>query len=270
MTVLETIVAHKRAEVEVRKRMRPLSRLLAELPYADKARDFRGALADAGRPGPRIIAEIKRRSPSRGELRPGLDPARLAAVYEANGAAAISVLADERFFGGSLADLAAARGAVKLPVLCKEFIVDPYQVYEARMSGADAVLLIAGILDRRQLREYRELAAGLGMPSLVEVHDEVELMAAVYSGAEIVGINNRDLRTFEVSLDVTRSLIPWVPEYMVTVSESGIRSGADRELMAAMGVDALLVGEGLITAPDVEAATREICGVMLREEVGVK
>jgi indole-3-glycerol phosphate synthase len=270
MTILETIVAHKRAEVEVRKRMRPLSSLLLDLPYADEVRDFRGALVAGRLPGPRVIAEIKRRSPSKGELRPGLDPARLAAVYEANGASAISVLVDERFFGGSLADLSAARTSVKLPVLCKEFIVDPYQVYEARMSGADAVLLIAGILDRRQLREYRELASGLGMPSLVEVHDEVELMTAVYSGAEIVGVNNRDLRTFEVSLDVTRSLIPWVPEYMVTVSESGIRDGADRELMAAMGVDALLVGESLITAPDVEAATREICGVMLREEVSVK
>ncbi|MDQ3927788.1 MAG: indole-3-glycerol phosphate synthase TrpC, partial [Chloroflexota bacterium] len=190
--------------------------------------------------------------------------------YEANGAAAISVLADERFFGGSLADLAAARGAVKLPVLCKEFILDPYQVYEARLAGADAVLLIAGILDRRQLREYRELAAGLGMASLVEVHDEVQLMAAVYSGAEIVGVNNRDLRTFEVSLDVTRSLLPWVPDYMVTVSESGIRSVADREAMAAMGVDVPLVGESLITAPDVGAATREISGVLVREEVSVK
>jgi indole-3-glycerol phosphate synthase len=270
MTILETIVAHKRAEVEVRKRMRPLSSLLLDLPYVGKARDFHGALVDARTPGPRVIAEIKRRSPSKGELRPGLDPARLAVVYEANGAAAISVLADERFFGGSLADLTAARMSVTLPVLCKEFIVDPYQVYEARVSGADAVLLIAGILDRRQLREYRELAAGLGMASLVEVHDEVELMAAVYSGAEILGVNNRDLRTFEVSLDVTRSLLPWVPDYMVTVSESGIRNGADRELMAAMGVDALLVGESLITAPDVEAATREICGLMAREEVSVK
>jgi indole-3-glycerol phosphate synthase len=203
---------------------------------------------------------VKRRSPSKGPLRPDLDPAQVASIYEANGAAAVSVLADERFFGGSPADLAAAREAVAVPVLCKDFIVDPYQIHEAYSAGADAILLIVAALDREQLREYREVAESLGMAALVEVHDEAELEAAVESGARIIGINNRDLRTFEVNLDTTRRLLPFVPSHVVTVSESGIRGEADREMLAGLGADAILVGEGLITAPDIAAATREICG----------
>jgi indole-3-glycerol phosphate synthase len=228
---------------------------------AGPVREFGGALLDPRRPAPRVIAEVKRRSPSKGPLRPDLNPAQVAAIYEANGAAAVSVLADERFFGGSLDDLAAARGAVYVPVLCKDFVVDPYQIHEAYSAGADAVLLIVAALDREQLREYREVAESLGMAALMEIHDEAELEVAVESGAKIIGINNRDLRTFEVSLDTTRRLLPFVPSHVVTVSESGIRGAADREMLAGLGVDAILVGEGLITAPDIAVATREICGI---------
>ncbi|MDQ6694380.1 MAG: indole-3-glycerol phosphate synthase TrpC [Chloroflexota bacterium] len=260
MSILSTIVAHKREEVEARKALLPLSSLASSLP-SRSMRDFRAALTDIRKAAPRVIAEVKRRSPSKGDLRPDLDPAEVAAIYEQNGAAAISVLTDDRFFGGSLADLVAARQAVSLPVLCKEFIVDPYQIYEAREAGADAVLLIAGVLDTNRLRDYRMLAAELGMASLVEVHSELELDSALLSGMEIVGINNRDLNTFTVSLHTTRRILPLVPEGVVTVSESGIHTASDRDFISSLGVDALLVGEGLLVSPDLALATREICGV---------
>ena len=261
MTILDTILEHKRAEVATRKAVRPLSSLDMQRVWAGPVREFRGALLDPQRPAPRVIAEVKRRSPSKGPLRPDLDPAQVAAIYERNGAAAVSVLADGRFFGGSLGDLAAAREAVAVPVLCKDFVVDPYQIHEAFAAGADAILLIVAALDPEQLREYREVAESLGMAALVEVHDRSELEAAVESGAGIIGVNNRDLRTFEVSLDTTRRLMPLIPAHVSTVSESGIRDVADREMLAALGVDAMLVGEGLVAAPDIAAATREMCGL---------
>jgi indole-3-glycerol phosphate synthase len=261
-TILDTIVAHKRVEIAERKAARPLPRLLDR---TDRVRSLTDALRDPSRPTPRVIAEIKRRSPSKGTLRPNLDPAQLARIYEQNGATAISVLTDSRFFGGSLDDLVAARRAVSLPVLCKEFIVDPYQILEAFSAGADAVLLIAAILDRGHLREYIDLCSQLGMDALVEVHNEAELRSAIRAEARIIGINNRDLRTFTVNMDTTRLLAPLVPKDVLLVSESGIRSAADRDELAAHGVDALLVGEGLITAPDIAAATREICGLHVEE-----
>lgn len=261
MSILDDIVAHKREEVAYRKLLRPLSCLLRERERRGQTRDFRAALTDESRPGPRVIAEIKRRSPSKGPLRPDLDPAAVGSIYQRNGAAAISVLADNRFFGGSLDDLAAVSMWVSLPVLCKEFIVDPYQIYEARTYGADAVLLLASVLDAFQLREYREIAAQQGMSALVEVHNEHELNAALHAGADIIGVNNRDLRTFDVSLDVTHTLLPLIPGGIVTVAESGIRDVGDREAMGRLGVAALLVGEGLLTSPDLAAATRQMCGV---------
>ena len=261
MTILDTILEHKRVEVAARKAARPLSSLDMGRASAGPARQFCGALLDPRRPAPRLIAEVKRRSPSKGPLHPGLDPAKVASTYEASGAAAVSVLGDERFFGGSPTDLAAAREAVSVPVLCKDFVVDPYQIYEAFAAGADAILLIVAALDPMRLREYREVAESLGMAALVEVHDREELEAAVESGAGLIGINNRNLRTFRFSLDTTRLLLPLIPPHVVTVSESGIRDAADREMLAALGVDAILVGEGLITAPDIAAATREMCGI---------
>jgi indole-3-glycerol phosphate synthase len=208
-----------------------------------------------------VIAEVKRRSPSKGVLRPDLEAVLVARIYEQNGAAAISVLTDERFFGGSLDDLRAVSRVVGLPVLCKEFIIDVYQIYEARLTGADAILLIAGILTIEEMRAFSQQAADLDMDSLVEVHNRAELDAALEVGAEIVGINNRDLHTFTVNLDTTRELRPLIPDGIVTVSESGITSVDDRSLMASLGVDALLVGESLLTASDVALATRRICGL---------
>ncbi|HEY0070806.1 MAG TPA: indole-3-glycerol phosphate synthase TrpC [Chloroflexia bacterium] len=260
MSILAEIVANKRDEVSFRKLARPLPAILMQLHRAAPTRDFRAALSDPSKHAPRVIAEIKRRSPSKGALRPDLDPAQVASIYQRNGAAALSVLADSRYFGGSLDDLAVVSMWCGLPVLCKEFIVDAYQVYEARMAGADAVLLLASVLSMEQLRDFREITESLGMAALVEVHSELELFAALQSGATLVGINNRDLRTFEVSLDTTRRLLPLIPAGVVTVSESGIRDTSDRETMLALGVDALLIGEGLLASPDLAAATRQMCG----------
>jgi indole-3-glycerol phosphate synthase len=261
MSILDTIVAHKREEIAARKRAIPESVLITQMAGAPPLRDFAGALRDPARPAPRVIAEVKRRSPSKGVLRAGLDAAGTARLYEQNGAAAISVLTDERFFGGSVEDLRAVRERVEVPVLCKEFVVDGYQAFEARLAGADAVLLIAAILNAKRMRELMELAEGLGMAALVEVHNEAELGLAIEAGARIVGINNRDLHTFTVSLEVTRALLPSIPKEVVSVSESGITAPAGRELMREMGVDALLVGESLLIAPDVALATRMMCGV---------
>lgn len=261
MTILDEIVANKRAEVAEREQARPLVSLLDEVASAPPPRDFRAALVAAERPAPRVIAEIKRRSPSAGPLRPDLDPAILAGIYEQNGAAAISVLVDKRYFGGSLDDLSAARRAVSLPVLCKEFVIGPYQVYEARLAGADAILLIAAMLDTGRLRDLRQLANGLGMFALIEIHNQSELEPALASGARLVGLNNRDLHTFRVSLDITRRLLPLIPSNVITVSESGIRGAGGRLAMANMGVDAILVGEALVGATDIARATREMSGL---------
>lgn len=260
-TILDTIVAHKHLEVEARQAAIPLSALLAELPGTSSVRDFRAALVDSDRPAPRVIAEIKRRSPSKGDLRPDLEPVHLARIYEDSGAAAISVLTDNRFFGGSFDDLRAVRRAVSLPILCKEFVVDPYQLYEARLAGADAVLLIAAILSTQELRRYQQTASTLGMASLVEVHNQAELQSALSAGADIIGVNNRDLHTFAVSLDATRTLRPLIPEGIITVSESGVYTATHRKMMFDLGIDALLVGESLLTSPDVATSTRVICGL---------
>ena len=260
-TILNTIIAHKRVEVEARASERPLPMLMLDLPSASPVRDFAAALRDLDKPAPRVIAEIKRKSPSKGLLREEIDPARIATIYEQNGAAAISVLCDNRFFGGSLDDLHVARAATRLPVLCKEFIVEPYQIIEARIAGADAVLLLASVLSAEEMRRYRDVCEMLGMAALVEVHDAEELQQAVMSGARIIGINNRDLHTFNVSMGTTASLLSGMPEGAIIVSESGIRNAADREFIGSLGVDAILVGEGLITAQDIAAVTREICGV---------
>jgi indole-3-glycerol phosphate synthase len=193
-------------------------------------------------------------------LHPDLDPAQVAQAYAGGGAAALSVLTDRDFFGGSFADLAAARAAVTLPVLRKDFLLDEYGVLEARANGADAVLLIAALLDAATLRRLRELAADLGMAALVEVHDAAEMAAAAESGARIVGVNNRDLRTFTVDLDLTARLAPLRPRGTLLVAESGIRTPADVRRLAAYGADCLLVGESLVTAPDPGAQLRALLG----------
>ncbi len=261
MTVLEEILVHKRDELERARAVCPpdtLAKLARSL--ADTPRGLRAALAEG--PAPRVIAEIKRRSPSRGEIRPDLDPVGCAKCYADSGAAAISVLTDERYFGGHLDHLEQVRRAVAVPVLRKDFLTDRYQVDEARVRGADAVLLIAAAFapDARveRLRGLREHAAGLGLDALVEVHDAEELEAALAAGADLVGINNRDLRTFEVDLAVTERLAPSVPEGVVIVAESGIRTREDIDRLARSGADAFLVGESLMSEPDLGRALRRL------------
>lgn len=231
--------------------------LRAAARNAPAARDFRAALSGES---VALIAEVKRRSPSAGELAGGLDPAVLAGTYEAAGAACLSVLTDGDFFGGSLADLEAARDAVKLPVLRKDFVIDALQVSEARAAGADAVLLIVRLLSDPRLRDLHEAAAEYGMAVLVEVHDARELERALAVGASIVGINNRDLATFETRLEVSLELLPLVPAGVLAVAESGIRSAADVRALGEAGADAVLVGESLVVASDVLAAASALTG----------
>jgi indole-3-glycerol phosphate synthase len=216
---------------------------------------LRGALPGSG---PAIIAEIKKASPSKGVLAGKFDPPTTARQYELGGAAAISVLTDRDFFQGSFDDLEAARAAVGLPVIRKDFTIDEYHVLEAAAHGADAILLIAAILDERRMRAFRELAAEFGMAALVEVHDEAELETALRSGAEIVGVNNRDLRTFEVHLETSHRLARHIPDSVIKVSESGIRDAQDVSALMESGFDAFLVGEHLMKSCDPAAALRSM------------
>ena len=208
----------------------------------------------------RLIAEVKQASPSRGMLTSNFNPIRLAQTYAEGGAAAISVLTDASYFMGSIERLAAIKEVVRLPLLRKDFIFDPYQVYESRAYGADALLLIATILSQGQLKDLVSLSHSLRLRCLVEVHDEGEVERAVLSGAEIIGINNRDLNTFAVDINTTRRLRPLVPKGKIVVSESGIRSRKDMEKLRKWGVDAVLVGEALVTAGDVRAKMKELIG----------
>ena len=266
MSILDQILDRTRADVAERKARVPLAELQARYRGSAPTRDFVAALRrapgvrDRRRGGVRVIAEVKKASPSRGVIRPDFDPPALARAYAAGGANAISVLTDAPFFQGDLAHLVAVRGAVPLPILRKDFHVDPYQLWEARDAGADAVLLIAAALSPRQLQDLVSLGRELGLSALVEVHAPPELEAALASGAAVIGINNRDLRTFEVSLETTLGLLPDVPASTVLVSESGISDPAQVARLAAAGVDAILVGEGLLRHADVRSALRSLMG----------
>jgi len=258
-TILDRIVAGKRDELAASKASVPLAELKTRATDAPASR----ALAQALRgPGVGLIAEVKKASPSRGLLRADFDPVSLAKTYAAAGAAAISVLTEERHFQGSLDHLRAIREVCPdgPPLLRKDFLFDEYQLYESRCAGADAVLLIAAIPEPALLRELIAVSRSLGMDSLVEVHDEYELERALAAGAQIVGINNRDLRTFQVDLSTTERLAPLVPDGRTFVAESGIFSRADIERLAAGGVDAVLIGEALVTAPDPATKVRELLG----------
>lgn len=224
------------------------------------AAPFAGSLAAAAERGLAVVAEVKRRSPSRGELAPDLDPARLAADYAAGGAACLSVLTDRRFFGGSPEDLAAARTAAGLPVLRKDFTVSSADVCDARLMGADAVLLIVAALDDGELAGLLALAGRIGLDALVEVHDEVELQRALDTGARLVGVNQRDLATFEVDSARAETLAASIPEHVVAVAESGIGGPADAARLAAAGYQAVLVGESLVRATDPAAAVAGLAG----------
>ena len=258
-SILDKIVAAKREELADAMRAATLAdvqRLAAEQPPAlSLSEALNGASI-------RLIAEVKKASPSRGLLSPDFDPVRLAGTYVANGAAAVSCLTDPRF-QGELAHLSAIKhsgASGDAPVLRKDFIFDPYQVYEARATGADGILLIVAILNHAQLKELLGVAKSLMMECLVEVHDEGEMEIAIDAGAEIIGVNNRDLHTFTTDLAVTQRLAPLVPEGKVLVSESGIFTLDDLHLLAHANVNAVLVGEALVTAPDTAAKVRELSG----------
>jgi indole-3-glycerol phosphate synthase len=252
--ILARIVSRKREELRAPDTPPAELRRIGESRRVDR-RDFPAALR-AKRPA--IISEIKKASPSRGVLVEDFRPVELAKQYERGGAAALSVLTDHDFFQGSLADLWAARAASSLPVIRKDFTISEFHVLEAAASGADAILLIVAILDQAQLRAYRELAAEFEMAALVEVHDRRELGIALESGAEIVGVNNRDLRTFKVSLDISINLATEIPKTVTKVSESGIFTAADVHRLMDAGYDAFLVGEHLVKSGDAAQAIRAL------------
>jgi indole-3-glycerol phosphate synthase len=251
--ILARIVDHKRNE------LRNISRDRAALERAagdrKDVRNFQAALTASK---PAMISEIKQASPSKGVLSTDFKPSAIAQLYASGGAAALSVLTDGEFFKGSLEDLHAARNAVSLPVLRKDFTIDEIHIIEAAAHGADAILLIAALLDAPTMRRFRELAAQYRMASLVEVHDAVELDAALASGAEIIGVNNRNLHTFEVTLDTSLRLVEKIPAGVVKVTESGIRSNEDVKRLSDAGFDAFLVGEHLMKSADPAAALREL------------
>jgi indole-3-glycerol phosphate synthase len=252
--ILAEIVETKRQEVaDLRERAAALE--LEAHQRKVPPRPFAKTLTDAS---PAIIAEIKKASPSRGLLQPNFHPAFIGHAYEQGGAACLSVLTDKQYFQGSLQDMEAARAAVSVPVLRKDFTIDRLQIMEAAAHGADAILLIAAILDREELESLREFAHSLGMAALVEVHDADELAKAVDSGAEIIGVNNRDLQTFEVSLDTSLRLSYLMPSNTVRVSESGIHTRADIELLSGAGFSAFLVGESLMRSSNPTAALKTL------------
>jgi indole-3-glycerol phosphate synthase len=255
--ILDRIVSHNLGELEFKKRrlsMAELQRLASEQPSAlDLASALRGD-------GIQLIAEVKKASPSRGIIRPDFDPVEIAKIYAGNGAAAVSVLTEAKHFQGSLDHLKDIRKALpdKLPLLRKDFIVDPYQIYESRAYGADSLLLIVAILKPEKLRELLGISHELNMSCLVEVHNEAEVEIALKSRAKIIGINNRDLNTFNVDIATTERLRPLIPPDRIVVSESGIKERTDIEKLRQLGIDAVLIGESLMSAPDIAARMREL------------
>ena len=277
MNILDEIFANKRAEVQRQKQLVPLKELQAQVERASPPLDFIRALrpeeGESRYLQPALIAEVKRASPSRGLLAPHFDPQGLARIYAGSGASAISVLTDERYFKGHLDHLRQVAREVKeirpaempLPVLRKDFIFDPYQVYEARCAGADAVLLITAALEPDRLYQLQALVQQLGMAALIEVHDREELNAALDCGPHLLGINNRNLKDFSVDLETTLHLRTLIPERVCLVSESGIHTPEDVRLLASAGVDAVLVGEALVTAPDVPAMVRSLARLPIQQ-----
>ena len=253
MNILDQIVAEKRREVARLQPHRPPT-----VTARPDGRDFIGALRRG--PGVALIAEVKKASPSAGIICADFDPVRIATDYEAAGAVVLSVLTDEKFFQGQLAYLRQIRAAVRLPLLRKDFIIDERQIDEAVGAGADAVLLIAAILDDAQLRAYQQLAGELRLAALVEVHDEGELARALAAGAEIIGINNRNLKTFRVDLATTEKLAALIPPGKIIVAESGIHTRADVARVTAAGVHAILVGESLMRSASIARKVQELLG----------
>ncbi len=258
ITILDDIVAAKRHEIAAARAARPESDLLAALSDAPSVRDFLAALSGEG--GIRLIAEVKKASPSKGVIREDFDPVRIARIYERHGAAAISVLTDQPCFQGSLQYLSDVRAAVGVPLLRKDFILDAYQLLEARVAGADAVLLIAECLDDESLHRLHDEALGLGMTPLVELYEPENLPRVLATGTRLIGVNNRDLRTFQVDLQHTIRIRGQIPRDRTLVGESGIHTYADVQMLEAAGVNAMLVGEALMASPDIGAAVDRLLG----------
>lgn len=270
--ILDKILADKRIEVADRKQQIPLDKLSKEIESAPTPRNFEEALTPEEKSknigvnlrssavSIRLLAEVKKASPSKGLIRADLDPVSIAQTYERAGASAVSVLTDEKYFQGHLDYLVEVRKAIGLPVLRKDFTVDTYQILEARASGADAVLLIVAALSKSELSEFMSVASDLGMASLVEVHTSEELDIALEIGARIIGVNNRNLQTFETRLETTLELAERIPGDRVLVSESGIFTRADVESLMSAGTDAILVGESLMRQPDPAVKVKELLG----------
>jgi indole-3-glycerol phosphate synthase len=258
INILDKIMTHKRVEVEIAQRKKPLRDLMRQADSAPPARDFLYPLTQA--PPIRLIAEVKKASPSKGIIRADFDPESIARAYVAGGASCLSVLTDEQFFQGSLETLSRIRAAVEIPLLRKDFIIHPYQVFEARVAGADAVLLIAECLSRQELRSIYQLICELGMTALIELYDRRNLDNVLSTGTQLIGINNRNLQTFDVDLEHTVRLRKEIPDDRWVVAESGIYSRADAMMLEAHKVHAMLVGEALMRQSDVTAATKTLLG----------
>jgi len=252
---LQKILETKREEIQERKVLLPLSELKRRLAESPPPLDFDGAIRSRDRA---LVAEVKRSSPSRGRIREDFDPVAIARIYAEGGAAAVSVLTESRFFEGRDSFLRDIRQNVNLPLLRKDFIIDPYQIYETRFLGGDALLLITRALDDGRLKEFIRLSSELGLASLVEIHDEADLEKALSSGAGIIGINNRDLSTFATDLEVSLRLAPLVPQGMTVISESGIRSRSDIQRLESAGIHAFLVGETLMREKDIGRKMKEL------------
>ena len=256
MTMLENIIADKKKEIEQKKKDLPLSLLKDRIDKCDVVRDFSCALKANQL---QLITEVKRASPSSGIFLPEYNPVKIAREYADGGAAAISVLTEKKYFGGSIEQLSAIKREISLPLLRKDFIFDPYQVYESRAYGADALLLIAAVLNLEQLKELLLLSHSLELKCLVEVHNEAEIeLILPVNEIEIIGINNRDLSTFNVDINTTRRLRPLIPPDKIVISESGIRDSNDVEKLREWGVNAALIGEALLTANDISSKMKEL------------
>jgi indole-3-glycerol phosphate synthase len=255
--ILDRIIAHKKLEVDTQKKHTPLDEIKRNLTGVDAVRGFREAISAPGKVN--LIAEIKKASPSRGIIRSDLDPEAIAKIYEDNSAAAISVLTDREFFQGDLSFLARVRSATSsVPILRKGFIIDEYQIYQSRLVGADAILLIAAVLDLPTLNRFLSIASNVDLDCLVEVHTEDELDMVLNTSASIIGINNRDLRTFRTDIQTTARLMRIVPKDRVVVSESGISSKEDVGFLRKSGVHAMLVGEALMRSDDIGLRIKQL------------
>lgn len=260
--MLKKIIDHKRTEIEGSKNSLPLSEIKKKLKGGlENPRDFKGALTD-NQKDVRVIAEIKKASPSKGVIRNDFNPVEIAKVYDKHGASAISVLTDKKFFMGDLNYINNIKQIVKLPILRKDFIIDPYQIYETRMNGGDAVLLIVSVLDDHELKDFLSLSSEMGMECLVEVHDDREAERALKSDCAIIGINNRDLKTFKTDIKTTLRLIEMIPDEKIVVSESGIEKSEDIKLLKDAGVDAFLIGEAFMREKNIANKFNEVVNIL--------